>query len=141
MFQLIGRTKFGFQYTGECFDSGNETLPTKILASNLSRLYLCIYIYVNIILHTVSFVALPLFPPISSVPTPEPSFTLKLIVLRDLYFCGSLENPQKFEQGGSRENFMPHSNGYHYQVDYCYWLFHELSDSKTPICLESVHQC
>ena len=49
-------------------------------------------------LHTVSFVALPLLPPISSVPTPVPTFTLKLTVLRDLYFCGSLENPQNLSK-------------------------------------------
>lgn len=51
-------------------------------------------------LHTVSFEALPLLPPISSVPTPVPTFTLKFTVLRDLYFCGSLENPQNLRKSG-----------------------------------------
>ena len=44
MFYLIGRTKFGFQYAVECLHLVNETVPTKVLASNISPLYFCIYV-------------------------------------------------------------------------------------------------
>lgn len=120
-----------------------------LLASKFSRWYFCIYICVNIMLHTVSFVALPLLPPISSVPTPVPTFTLKLTILRDLYFCGSLENPQNLRKSDpakischavmtnmQRLLLMAALSPSAYE-----WIFcpHQLSDSKTPTCLETEH--